>query len=132
MKPLLLPTVEQRRDCDCGVAALATLAGIPYEDAYVASVGYLKGGLTLGEIIKIGAELGLVLKRKQRFDPEEDVGILSVAVEREGYKRLQGHVVVLAEGKVIDPADGRFYFSLEDFVALEKAKVGILLKLDVG
>lgn len=87
---------------DCGVATIATLGGVNYEEALAAAVqvqpDVLDIGLTWGEIRRACEVLGIecVLKRRGHYDIEEDTGILNVK------NRKEDHVVFLWAGRIIE------------------------------
>lgn len=125
-----LSLVESRRDFDCGIAALATLLAVEYEDVYVAAAQISKrlvDGMTLKEIQRVAKKFGMILRKTWKVDEEFDVGILSVHLKRE---KNEPHVVVLMHGVVIDPTLKRIFFNLEYYKNLKKVSVGMFLKLD--
>jgi ABC-type bacteriocin/lantibiotic exporter with double-glycine peptidase domain len=104
--------VRQRADRDCGVAALATIAEIPYEDAYFA-VGTVdphcrgKSGLHNRELVAAAAQLGITLQPTRRYDLDDEDGILRIRWNgRKGRKNRGGHFVAIRDGIVLCPADG--------------------------
>ncbi|HYE78162.1 MAG TPA: hypothetical protein VEI97_09255, partial [bacterium] len=70
--------VRQRRNGDCGVAALATLLDwVPYEEVYFAiakvdPVARGGNGLWLKDLIAAAAHLGYTLERRRSFEDDED------------------------------------------------------------
>jgi len=120
----LVSMIPQRHIGDCGVAALAMLLGVTYEDALL-SLGsevptVLRRGVWFTELQRAAARLGVTLKQKRRYDLELDEGILQII-----YKPKVEHVVVLREGLLFDTD-----FSVwrpEDFLRRKRAKAGALL-----
>lgn len=113
MTPLRL--VPMRRDSDCGVAAFATLLGLPYEDAaevITQTNGKLGKGLYLTSLQRAAKALSKKLLQRKRFDLDEAEGILWV----DGGSRMQ-HFVVLTEGRIYDPADNTLWDALDYFTA---------------
>lgn len=99
--------VRQRKDGDCGVAALAQLLGEAYEDVYVAMVtvdSTCRGGRGLyqKDLIAAAKRLGKTLRRRRRVDLDEDEGILSIIWPKGAPYR--GHYVTLRRGLIFDPA----------------------------
>lgn len=90
------------RKNDCAVWCLATFLSIPYEEivAAAAMVDREAGldGLYFGQMIRIAANLGVTLRRRDAINLEEDTGILGIVFRRD---RL-GHVVVLKRGQILD------------------------------
>ena len=104
--------VRQRAGGDCGVAALATVAGISYEDAYVA-VDKIdpkrrgKAGLHNREVIQAARRLALQLVPTRRYDLDEDEGILRVRWSgRKASENPGGHFVAVLDGRILCPSDG--------------------------
>jgi hypothetical protein len=106
--------VRQRGTSDCGISALAMLAGQTYEDTYVevAKVDRKwrgKCGLYSREMVVIAARLGVRLVATKRFDLDQDEGILRI---RPGVTRWashgsplneDGHFVALVGGEIRCP-----------------------------
>lgn len=122
-----LTIVAQRQSMDCGVAALATLCGLDYEDVYVAATKIAprvgKVGLYQKELVAIAQMLGVTLERvrPRAYDLDASTGILNVRSAR------LGHYVVIHDGVVADPAGGRVYFDIHDYLALGKFSPRTLL-----
>jgi hypothetical protein len=73
----------QRTDEDCGVAALASYTGIPYEDVYIeaAKVDRLnrgKKGLHNYQVVAIARRLNVSLRATRTFDLDRHDGVLRV------------------------------------------------------
>lgn len=102
-----LSIIPQRQRMDCGIAALAMLCGLPYEDVYVAACHVDKKGarrgLNLKQLQAIAERCGFRLERRHKYDLDEDGGILHVARTDKWY----GHYVVLFKGVLVDPDGGR-------------------------
>jgi hypothetical protein len=102
--------VRQRGDADCGVAALANLTGLAYEDVYVdaakVDTKYRgKNGLYNYQVVKIAARLGVTLLTTRTYDLDEDAGILRVRWS--GAKAVSspgGHFCAVRDGIVFCPA----------------------------
>ncbi len=122
----------QRYDMDCGVACLAMICGVTYENALVAvaqnNPDVCVTGCYTEHLTKAAKILGFSLKSKRRFDVESDTGILNIECEN----NKNHHLVVLWEGRIIDTDAGLYmpdvYFSVNKakptmlFVAERKAK----------
>jgi hypothetical protein len=126
--------VAQRADGDCGLAALATLLGMAYEDVYVAARAIdppsrCKRGMYLKDVQSVARRLGVGLRVKRRPDLEEDEGVLSVLWNAK--RRFRGHYVVLWKGLVIDPA-GPQVLPWEEWFGLNDGRPGWLLERGGG
>jgi ABC-type bacteriocin/lantibiotic exporter with double-glycine peptidase domain len=104
--------VRQRADSDCGIASLATIAELPYEDVYIAVAQVDphcrgKSGLHNRELIAAASKLGIRLKPTKRYDLDEDEGILRIRWNgRKGKRNRGGHFIAIREGLALCPADG--------------------------
>jgi hypothetical protein len=105
--------VLQRGQGDCAVAAVATLA------AKLDAEHRGRNGMHLARIVALGKRLGVILKVKRRLDLETDEGLLVVRWQRRRKNRL--HLVVLAHGVIVDPADGQILPPDEYFVRAHAA-----------
>lgn len=126
--------VLQRANGDCGVAALATLIEQTYEDVYVAVAKVdrkTRGrqGIHLGALQAVGKILGASFLLKRRYAIEEDEGLL-VVTWAPGSRHEVGvpHLVALAHGVIVDPADG-VVLPAEEYLARENATAGSFLEL---
>ena len=120
--------VRQRKDGDCGTAALANFLEMAYEDVYVAisHVDENRGGrgLTQKDLIAAAARLGRKLVRKYKVDLDEDEGILSVLWnKKEEYK---GHYVALRRGLILDPSM-EFPMDHAEWFRLKNGRPGTIL-----
>jgi hypothetical protein len=101
--------IRQRSKEDCGVAALAMIAGESYEDTYieVAKVDRRwrgKHGLYSREMVTIAARLGLRLTPTRSFDLDTDDGVLRIRPNGETSPlNPHGHFVALADGVIACP-----------------------------
>jgi hypothetical protein len=117
----VIKVVLQRHDWDCGVACLAMLTGVSYEEtlAALARVGHVERGLWFWEIEKAAEELGVPVKRlrSKRFDLSTTTGILSV----EHLKNRHSHVCFLWNGRVIE-TDGTIWEEVGTYLATKNYK----------
>ena len=124
----MIALVSQRKPFDCGVAALAMLLHLAYEDAYaLAIVRYgasVRYGLTLKEMRCLARELGHDLRTVhfRKVDLDEDSGILGVNWTH----TTGGHWVVLRKGTIIDPAKAQVW-DADEYIRVHHARVGSLL-----
>ena len=103
--PLSVSPQKQSGD-DCAIVALSILLNLPYAQVAAAVVRVaptaFKSGLWNTQIAKVAKSLGTPLKAKRTFDIEDrETGILTLQLEDEC------HTVVLFEGVVVNPGDGR-------------------------
>lgn len=96
--------VSQRANYDCGTAALAMLARVPYE--FVTAQEHALGmeadeGKYQADIIAIAGRLGIRLSSVLTGDWLKDEGLIVVTVPG------GAHIIYLFEGRVYDPADNR-------------------------
>jgi hypothetical protein len=103
--------IRQRADGDCGVASLAQLAEVAYEDAYVAVAAVDpqhrgKKGLYGRELVAAAAHLELTLEPRRRYDLDEEEGILRVRWNDPRRGDPGGHYVAVKGGFIICPSDG--------------------------
>lgn len=105
------------------------LARLPYEDVYVAACKVdpkaARCGMEMHKLQSIAKLCGVTLVRRRAFDLETDVGILSVR-EASGGKHWW-HMVILANGCIVDPDGARFYFDASDYLAENNARACSLL-----
>lgn len=99
MRLPLVVMQHQRHQADCTVAALAMYLGTAYEDVLLAfqDPTILRGGAWLAQVQRAAARLGVELKRKRIWDPEQDEGVAQVRRRRGPH-----HVVVIREGLAFD------------------------------
>lgn len=107
-----MTVIRQRSEGDCGVAALASLTGIPYEDVYVAAAKVDKrhrgkNGLWDYEVVAIARLLGVRLRPTTRFDLTTDAGVLRVFFTGPRSQTCPGgHFVAVKNGLIGCPGDG--------------------------
>jgi len=104
------------------------ITGKPYEEVLIhaARIAPCEDGLWLHQIVEAAAHLGVALewKRPRRFNLLTDSGILHVYNTR---KKLY-HVVVLWEGRIIDP-ETACWLDPAAFLKAEKWRAGALLSV---
>jgi ABC-type bacteriocin/lantibiotic exporter with double-glycine peptidase domain len=121
----ILRVVVQRHTMDCGVACLAMICGVSYENALVAIAqdqpNVCSVGIWFTELRRAAKRLGFKLKAKRRVDLAEDTGILNLSSS----KWRSDHVVVLREGLIVE-TDGTLW-EPDVFLRHHEAKVGTIL-----
>lgn len=120
----LLQLVAQRHPADCGVACLAMMLSVSYEDALLALGGevpkVLRRGVWFTELQRAAAKFGVKLKIKARWDAEDDEGIAQVRF-RDG----DHHVVLLRHGLLFET--DLSVWEPDDYWRAKKAEPGSLL-----
>lgn len=107
---------------DCGVACLATLLGLKYEDAndaFVEGTGKTASkGYYQKDVIRAAAQAGVELTRvrQDKFDLSDTVGILGVGATSDW-----NHFVVLHNGSIYDAEDGQLY-DVDEYMAIHGYK----------
>jgi hypothetical protein len=132
LKPLF-QAQRKRHEGDCGVAALADLLQIPYEEVLVGAAQIVPMVLTRGldndEIIKVAKKFGMTLEERdyKDIDFKRSVGILGAKLA----SNTQGdeHAVVLARGVVYD-SETEAVWAVRDYLEHYKATEIDLLELE--
>ena len=121
----ILRVVVQRTDMDCGVACLAMICGVLYENALCAVAQIQPDvcvkGLYQHQMIRAAKILGVTMRAQRRYDLENDTGILCVSTK----KWKHDHLVVIKGGLIVD-TDGTIWDS-DVYMSANKAKLGSLL-----
>ena len=120
----IIKVIPQRHVADCGVACLAMICGVSYENALVAVAKERPNvcieGIWLRELRAAAASLCFALTTRRRFDLETDTGILNLSSK----KWKVEHLVILREGLVIE-TDGTLW-DAELYLKQHRAKLGSL------
>ena len=107
MVPVALELIAQKDIADCGIAALAMLLNRPYVEVSEAALALTtkphKHGLWTSEIQRIAKRLGIVLARHKVLS-EDATGL--IILQRCTNGKNEGHVAVLFQGVIVNPADG--------------------------
>lgn len=123
--------IAQRKDWDCGVAALAMLLDTPYGDvaaavrSVVTSPRLKARGLIVREAEDVAAYLGMPLARiyRRRDYLKDRTGMLGLLGER---LHPAGHWVVLKSNQILEP-DGGSVWDVDAYLAAHKARPCTLL-----
>jgi len=130
-----IKVVQQKKDYDCGIAAMAMLLDVSYGDVSAATRALYgttkpnKRGLLLYHMEAIAEELGARLKRvyKAKNYLSGQTGILGM---NGGLMDAAGHWVILKDGDtIIDPDDSSVY-KLYDYIEECKCRTATLLVID--
>lgn len=104
---------------DCGVACLASLLNVEYDDVYAVALEFApklaKDGMYQHAVVDTAAKFGAVLVRKRKYDLD-DVQLGIVMVE---FANGDLHYVTAHNGQVWEPAAGKMY-AADDFAKLVK------------
>lgn len=100
--------IRQRKDGDCGTAALAMAFEQAYEDVYVHLMQVERKnrggkGLSVKELQAVASRMNRPLRYRRKFDLEDDEGVLGVQWKGRA-KKQAGHWVCLKKGMILDPA----------------------------
>jgi ABC-type bacteriocin/lantibiotic exporter with double-glycine peptidase domain len=120
---MITRVVLQRGQADCGIAALAMVLKLPYEDVFAAVAQAERKwagrrGLYATQVQAAARTLGVKLRKRRQFDKATQDGVLRVSrAAQEG-----AHWVALIEGLVFDPTDGAVatlgdYLTANDYTA---------------
>lgn len=134
MKARGVRVVSQRKDWDCGVAALAMLLDKPYGDvaaavrAVVTSPRLKARGLIVREAEAVARYLGHPLRRvhRRRDYLVGQVGMLGLLGTR---LHPAGHWVILKSGQILEP-DGGEVWDVRDYLRKYQARPCTLLVRD--
>ena len=130
MHSVVYPIVPKLGSADCVIACLATILRRDYGEVLCAAARVSKtvwqSGLSMPETLKTARRLKASAAFTERFDPEEDSGVLFV-----GFRdKTDDHAVVLIEGWVFDPEHTPVsMWPYDDFLAVQNAVPKTLLKV---
>lgn len=117
-EPTVIKPCIQKDQADCGVACLAMLLGVPYQQARDVSpktVGH--DGMSNRQIRTAAKHLGHRLRYRAKFD-DDDIGILDLQRPEEAGKPWgvwEGHYALFVRGVLINPADGTIWTDVDAF-----------------
>lgn len=109
---------------DCGIACLATLLGLTYEEVLIQTAkvrpNVLKQGLHWTDFVKVGKKIGvsLAVVHLSLEDLEDATGVLGLKrmnPDHNAKAMTEEHVVYLWAGRVID-GDGAHWLDLDDYL----------------
>mgnify|MGYP001599214933 CR=1 FL=1 len=129
MQPI--EVIIQKSTGDCGIAALAMILRLPYQQVCQVALTLDKQALNKGlhrtELVRIAEQLGYLTKFLRTFDPEEDEGIICL-VPSTNRRGSGGHYVMLFNGCIVNPADG-LVWPYEEYMKSrdDLASVGLLV-----
>jgi hypothetical protein len=127
MRPIFIEPVINREMGDCALACLVMWTGRSYQEVIsVCPPGAHKQGMWNRDVVKAGAALGATFERKRKFNLHEDDGILMLnPVPSKG---RPSHTVVLLDGMVLDPYNGRLWLDVDIYLKTERYEIGELLR----
>ena len=127
MKPIFIEPIVNKESGDCCITCLVMWTGRSYQEVIAAApVGAHVKGMSNREVLAAAAILGVPLEAKRKFDIWEDDGILMLNPEPKKKGRYS-HAVLLINGAVLDPYNGRFWLDVEVYMRTEHYKPGELL-----
>lgn len=97
---------------DCGIASLAMLCGVMYEDALAAFADpaeVLQKGVSWPMMKAAALKLGIRTTVKRKYDIHESTGILNVIRPKDE------HLVLLWEGRIVE-GNGELWKNPEDYL----------------
>lgn len=125
-RPVFIEPVFNKDQGDCTLNCLVMWTGKSYQEVVAAAPkGAHKEGMWNHQVITTAAKLGTTLVSKRRFDLYGDFGILML--NPEPAKGRPSHAVVLLDGQVLDPYNGRLWLDVEVYLKTERYKTGVLL-----
>ena len=131
-RPVFIEPLVTKDVGDCTIACLVMWTGKPYPDVIaMAPPNAHKKGMYTGKIIETAAKLGTVLSRRRKFDLHEDDGILTV-IPHPMKRGRPDHAVVLVNGAVLDPFNGRLWLDVDIYLKTEQYRTGVLLVEEEG
>jgi hypothetical protein len=136
-KPKGIKVTPQRKNWDCGIAALAMLLSKEYADVSAAGRARFtaerlkRNGMTIYEVEELAELFGFKLKRHYKGNSylEGKTGILGLN-EGKPPKRHNGHWVVLKDGTHIVDPDGGEIWGLEDYLKKFDRRTATLLTIE--
>lgn len=124
-RPVFIEPTLAKEGADCTIACLAMWTGRSYQEivALCPPKASIKG-MYIKDVVAVAAKLGTTLKRTRRFNIHEDDGILSLIPLPPN--TIQ-HVVILFNGTVMDPYNGRWWLDIETFMCERRYRPSELL-----
>lgn len=135
-KPVFIEPTFNKDAGDCCITCLVMWTGKGYLDVVAAApLKAVKNGMGTREVVETAAKLGHTFIAKRKFDLFKDDGVLLLAPtpsKHPGSRWLRPHhAVVLLNGVVLDPFNGRVWPDVEVYLAVEKYKASSLLVEEV-
>jgi len=121
--------INQRRQFDCAVSAVAMLVQCHYNDALLAAarvVRKMEDGMSVGEMERVLRRLGCQVRRVpwNAVDIDNDTGLL--VVNWNDATLPFKHAVVLRRGTIVDPSDSTTW-DADDYLKVNNGRAGTLL-----
>jgi len=126
--------VPQRRDWDCGVAAIAMLLNAPYADVSqvvrqtIDDPKLKRRGLILWQVEKVIEAFGFTVKRVYRKRDYLD-GATGILGMNGGTMDEAGHWVMIKEGMILDPDDGSAT-AADDYIKENKCRPATMVVIE--
>ena len=129
MKPIFIEPTLAKEGADCTIACLAMWAGRGYSEVLpLCPTGAHVKGMYVKDIVAVAEKMGVFFKRTRRFNIQEDDGILTLIPLPPN--KIQ-HVVILVNGTVMDPYNGRWWLDVDAFMSERRYRPSELL-IDKG
>ena len=133
--PIFIEPVVNREQGDCVLSCLVMWTGKSYQDVIAsAPANAHRNGMNGREVVTTAARLGTQLRSRRTYDLHADDGILMLnptPKKHPGQKWLRpSHAVLLLNGMILDPYNGRLWLDADVFLTTEKYKTGHLLAED--
>jgi hypothetical protein len=128
---VITPVIKQKKDWDCGVAALAMLLALEYKDVAKEVIDDPKltsRGLILRQVEELIVHFGFTPKRiyKKKDYLDGATGILGM---NGGTMSSAGHWVVIKDGVIIDPDDGTVS-TPEEYIEANKCRPATIVAIE--
>ena len=132
MRPVFIQPEFNKDTGDCCITCLVMWTGQGYAAVIAeAPAGAHKAGMSNKEVIQAAWKLGVAFVAKRKFDIYKDDGILMLKPEPKrhpGERSLRPHhAVLLFNGVVLDPFNGRVWPDVEIYLQAEKYRTSVLL-----
>ena len=130
-RPVFIEPAVNKDSGDCAISCLVMWTGRTYPAVVAAAPPKAyKRGMSTRAIIETAGKLGTVLVQRRRFNLHEDDGILMLSPVAP--HTTDAHAVVLLDGKVLDPYNGRLWLDIDIYLATEHYKASALLVDEEG
>ncbi len=130
--PVFIEPDYNKETGDCCITCLKMWTGKGYTTIIEAApLGAHKDGMSSREVVETARVLGVEFKVKRKFDLYKDDGILMlrpIPKKHSGQRWLRPHhAVLLFNGVVVDPFNGRIWPDVEVYLSVEKYVTSMLL-----
>lgn len=128
MTPICIEPALAKEGADCTIACLQMWTGRPYQEIVALSPLHAHTrGMYIKDVVKVARAIGHTFRRARRFDLSEDDGLLTLIPVPPN--TIQ-HIVVLVNGTIMDPYNGRWWLDVEAFLRERRYRPSELLMED--